>query len=61
MPPTLDVVENPPTTQRVVRDVEHMVGLAVRPMTLQDQQMHVECIDQPDSAREHVHDADPAA
>ena len=56
----LEVVEDEPTTHRVVGDVQDVVHLAVRTPPLQNRQLRVEGLDEPDLRRELVHGADTA-
>ena len=42
----LDVIEGPPAAQRIVRDVQDVVGLMVRPLDLQQFQALVDVPDQ---------------
>jgi hypothetical protein len=51
----LDVVEHLPAAQHVVRDVEDVIRVAVRPCTLQDPELLVDRVGKPDAPNEVVH------
>jgi hypothetical protein len=56
----LDVVERPAPAQHVVRDVQDVIGLVVRPMDLQQLDVGIDPLVQPDAVHQVVHRPDPA-
>ncbi len=53
VPPQLDVVQSPTAAQQVVRDVQDVIGLVVRPVELQQVQPGIDALHQT-AAQNHV-------